>query len=263
MPTPLRVAFAGLAATLIAVATAPAQSGSTQPFRALFIGNSYMYVNDLPEVIGDLAAAAHQPRRFEPYVVLVGGSTLEAHITRHVALDEIARGKWDAVIIQEQSTRPITEPEAMFRDVRIFADAVRKVGARLVLYETWARELAPETQDSLTHVYHAAAKAVGATVAHVGEAWRGFRAREGAVASGSHSALFRADGSHPTPVGTYLAASVMYATLYGKSPVGLPGATRTTMTQPPPGPAPDAPRDSVASATAKTIQELAWKAARP
>ena len=161
MPTPLRVAFAGVTATLIAVAAAPAQGGSAQPFRALFIGNSYMYVNDLPAVVGDLAAAAHEPRRFEPYVVLVGGSTLEAHITRHVALDEIAKGKWDAVLIQDQSTRPITEPEATLRDVRIFADAARKVGARLVLYETWAREVAPETQDSLTHVYHAAAKSVG------------------------------------------------------------------------------------------------------
>ena len=162
-----------------------------------------------------------------------------------------------------QSTRPITEPQATLRDVRVFADAANKVGAKLVLYETWAREVAPETQDSLTHVYHAAAKAVGATVAHVGEAWRGFRAQEGAVPSEGHSALFRADGSHPTPVGTYLAASVMYSTLYGKSPVGLPGVTRTTMTQPAVGPAPDAPHDSVAAPVAKTIQELAWKAARP
>lgn len=261
MPSLLR-SVAGAVALLGVVAGASAQSAVTQPFRALFIGNSYTYVNDLPVVIGDLASAGNQSRKFEPHVVLVGGSTLEAHLGRRIALDEIARGKWDVIILQEQSTRPITDPQAMARDVRIFADAASKVGAKLVLYETWAREVAPETQDSLTRVYHATAAAVGASVAHVGEAWRAFRAQEGSVPTGAHSALFRADGSHPTPVGTYLAASVMYATFYGKSPVGLPGVSRNTMTQPPPGPAPDAPRDSVDAAVAKRIQELAWKAVK-
>ena len=72
MPISLRSAL-GVAATVVATHSAAAQGAPVQPFRALFIGNSYIYVNDLPAVIGDLAAAAHEPRRFEPYVVLVGG----------------------------------------------------------------------------------------------------------------------------------------------------------------------------------------------
>jgi hypothetical protein len=225
--------------------------------RVLFIGNSYTYVNDLPMVIADLAAAAHEARAFKPDVVLVGGATLEVQIAGHDALPAIARGGWDAIVLQEQSTRPITAPDKMWRDARTLTDAARKVSAKVVLYETWAREAAPETQDSLTHVYHTAASAVGATVAPVGEVWSAFRSQEGAIPEGAHSALFRDDGSHPSPLGTYLAATVLYEILYGKSPVGLPAMTRNSFTQPPPGPAPDDPRVSVPAALARRIQELA------
>jgi len=245
---------------LLLPAGVPAQrSAANAPMRVLFIGNSYTYVNDLPMVVADLAAAAHEARPFSPEVVLVGGTTLESHIAGRDALPAIARGGWDVIVLQEQSTRPITDPGKMWRDVRTLADAAKKVNAKLVLYETWAREAAPATQDSLTHVYRKAAADVGATVAPVGEVWSAFRAAEGTVPSGAHSKLFRDDGSHPSPIGTYVAATVLYETLYGKSPLGLPPTTRNTFVEPPVGPAPDAPRDSVPAALARQIQELASK----
>ena len=251
------------AALLLIPAAATAQgSMGLAPMRVLFIGNSYTYVNDLPMVIADLASAAHEARAFKPDVVLVGGMTLEGHITGPNALAAINRGGWDAIVLQEQSTRPITDPDKMMPAVKTLADAARNVHAKLVLYETWAREAAPQTQDSLTHVYHAAAASVGATIAPVGEVWAAFRAQEGTVPPGAHSVLFRDDGSHPSPVGTYLAATVMYETFYGKSPVGLPATTRNTFQQPPPGPAPDAPKDSVPAPLAKKIQTLAKAAMR-
>ena len=227
------------------------------PMRVLFIGNSYTYVNDLPMVIADLASAAREARPFKPDVVLVGGATLEGHIAGRDALPAIARGGWDAIVLQEQSTRPITDPDKMWRDVKTLAVAAKKVNAKLVLYETWAREALPGTQDSLTHVYHKAASDVHAVVAPVGEVWSAFRGQEGAIPAGTHSVLFRADGSHPSPVGTYLAATVLYQTLYGKSPVGLPATTRNSFTQPPPGPAADDPKDTVSAGLAHKIQELA------
>jgi hypothetical protein len=236
------------------------QRAPNAPMRVLFVGNSYTYVNDLPMVIADLAAAAHEARVFKPEVVLVGGATLEGHIAGHDAMPAIARGGWDVIVLQEQSTRPITDPDKMWRDVRTLADAAKKVNAKLVLYETWARETAPATQDSLSHVYRKAASNVGAIVAPVGEVWSAFRAQEGNVPAGAHSMLFRADGSHPSPLGTYVAATVLYETLYGKSPIGLPPITRNSFVQPPVGPAPDAPKDSVSAPLARKIQELASKA---
>ena len=74
----------------------------------------------------------------------------------------------------------------------------------------------------------------------------------------SHSALFVTDGSHPSEAGTYLAASVFYATLYGKSPVGLPATSRTTRQQPPHGPPAGAPKKEIPRDIAARLQELAW-----
>jgi hypothetical protein len=100
-------------------------------------------------------------------------------------------------------------------------------------------------------------------VAHVGEAWAAYRATEQVVAP-AHSALFFTDGSHPSTAGTYLAACVLYATLYGTSPEGLPNTVRSTHQQPEPGPAlTDSPRDSISAPLAATLQKLAWKAAAP
>jgi len=107
--------------------------------RVLLIGNSYTYVNDLPMVIADLAAAAHDARPFAPEVVLVGGATLESHIAGPDALPAIARGGWDVIVLQEQSTRPLTDPDKMRRDVRTLAEAAKKVNAKIVLCETCAR----------------------------------------------------------------------------------------------------------------------------
>jgi len=234
--------------------------GNSRPMRVLFIGNSYTYFNNLAITIADFAMARREVRVLVPTVVLVGGSTLEAHLARGDALREIAKGRWDYVVLQEQSTRPLVAPAALWRDAQAFAEAARKVGATVLLYETWAREATPQLQDSLSRMYHRAAELAGAKVAHVGEAWAAFRATE-TVAAPAHSVLFIADGSHPTAAGTYLAACVFYASLYGRTPEGLPAGVRSTQQQPGVGLAPtDSPRDSISAPLAAVLQRLAWNA---
>jgi hypothetical protein len=238
-------------------------SPNTRPMRVLFIGNSYTYFNNLAMTIADFAMATRESRVMVPVVVLVGGSTLEAHLSRGDALREINKVKWDFVVLQDQSMRPLDAPAALWRDAQTLADAAKARGATVVMYETWAREAAPQLQDSLSRMYHRAAELAGGRVAHVGDAWAAFRATEHVVAP-AHSALFFPDGSHPSKAGTYLAASVFYATFYGKSPEGLPPTVRSTIEQPAVGPAPsDTPRDSVSAAMASTLQRFAWSAAKP
>ncbi|HEY6146635.1 MAG TPA: hypothetical protein VIZ69_03020 [Thermoanaerobaculia bacterium] len=65
--------------------------------------------------------------------------------------------------------------------------------------------------------YRTAARDVGGLLLPAGEAWRAAWARN------PKAELYSADGFHPTAEGSYLAALVMYAALYGKTPVGLPG----------------------------------------
>jgi hypothetical protein len=252
-----RTAVAALAIVL-GVTNIGAQGSKSM--RVLFIGNSYTYFNNLPVTLLDLTQANREERAFLPVVVLVGGSTLERHLAGADALRILKAGRWDYVVLQEQSDRPVTAPDAMWRDTRTFAEAAEKVGAKVVMYETWAKEATPQLQDSLSRSYHRAAELAGGKVAHVGEAWAAFRATE-KVAAPAHSALFFTDGSHPSTAGTYLAACVLYATLYGKSPEGLPNTVRSTHVQPEPGPAmTDSPRDTVGTALARSLQQLAWRA---
>jgi hypothetical protein len=49
----------------------------------------------------------------------------------------------------------------------------------------------------------------------VGVAWRAVRRERPDLA------LWAEDGSHASPFGSYLAASVLYTVLYGRSPVGI------------------------------------------
>ena len=54
---------------------APVAAQEAVPLRVLFVGNSYIYFNDLPSVIGDLATAAHESRPFVAEQVLDRKST--------------------------------------------------------------------------------------------------------------------------------------------------------------------------------------------
>jgi hypothetical protein len=70
-------------------------------------------------------------------------------------------------------------------------------------------------QSQLEVGYRTIGDELGATVAPVGLAW------QEAVQTKPDVALWDADGSHPALPGSYLAACVLYTTLFGKSPEGL------------------------------------------
>src|SRR5437868_5893688 len=124
-------------------------------------------------------------------------------------------GGWDAVILQEQSTRPIFAPAAMRAAARQFQPEIERARAKTILYLTWARRDRAHQQAALDAAYYGIARQIGAQVAPAGPAWqRALRDRPDLV-------LHQDDNSHPAPAGTYLAACVFFAALFGRSPVGL------------------------------------------
>src|SRR5688572_8892071 len=85
-------------------------SAASPPTRILFIGNSYTYFNDLPKTLQSMAAAGASPRKLELGTVLIGGATLRSH-WNDSTLQLIRRGRWDYVVLQEQSIAPIASPD--------------------------------------------------------------------------------------------------------------------------------------------------------
>ena len=189
-------------------------AGPARPMRILFIGNSYTDVNDLPRMLEQFGRAAGRP--IETARAVPGGWTLQKHWQDGPAPKMIAEGKWDYVVLQEQSQLPIVKPELMHKYVRLFDAEIRKVGAKTVLFMTWARRNLPQQQAGLTKAYCDVGGEIGAAVAPVGAAW------ETALAERPGLDLYHDDNSHPKPAGTYLAACVFYATLTGQSPEGMP-----------------------------------------
>jgi hypothetical protein len=191
-----------------AVPDVEAAAPPTDRLRVLFIGNSYTYVNDLPFQIQQIAESAGAELPLEVVSVTPGGMTLERHWDSGSPRRLIRQGGWTHVVLQEQSTRPIDDPENFYEYARRFDEEIDRVGARTVLYLTWARQHRPTSQDTLSHAYLTAARDLDAWVAPVGIAW------QRALEEDPTLLLHNEDRSHPGATGTYLAALVFYATLF-------------------------------------------------
>ncbi len=186
---------------------------TASPLRVLFIGNSFTARNDLPGLVARLAAA--RGHALEHHLISAGGASLRLHWNAGTAPQAIAADGYDVVVLQEQSTLPVKNPKRMFENVRLFGEAIKAAGAKTALYMTWARRHAPQTQQAITDAYNGIGQEIGAAVAPVGVAWQAF------LRGHDQPALYDPDGSHPTPAGTYLAACVFLAVLFGASPVGV------------------------------------------
>ena len=103
----------------------------------------------------------------------------------------------------------------MAENVRLFDESIKQAGAKTVLYMTWARRHAPETQQIISDAYNSIGKELGAIVVPVGLAWQNFLAKH------QTPVLHDRDQSHPTPAGTYLAACVFLAVLLKTNPIGI------------------------------------------
>lgn len=219
-PLLLALAVWGLACTPRAGA-APAP----RPLRVLFIGNSYTYNNNLPAQLEGLARSATPPVLIETRTVARPGIRLQQQWARGDALAALRQGRWDYVVLQEQSTlgllliegrHEVNDPELAFHPyARRFAEEARKVGAQPLFLLTWARRDTPESQARLTQAYMSVARELGAPIIPAGLAWARVRHEFPELP------LYHRDGSHPSPAGTYLTASALFATLTGRSPVGL------------------------------------------
>ena len=205
---------------------------SGPPQSMLWVGNSFFYYNNsLHGHVGQLAASAKTPIR--GVSVTISGSGLDWHdLPSLLRADGIGRysfvgdneirfnppgRQFDTVVMMDCSQCPIHPQlkDAFHATVKKNAELLKSQGIRPVLFMSWAYKDKPEMTQTLAAAYTEAGKANGAKVIPVGLAF----AR--AIAARPDVELYVADKRHPSVAGTYLAACTTYATLVGKSPVGL------------------------------------------
>jgi len=238
-----------------AAASRPA-GAARGPLRVLFLGNSYTANNRMPLMLGGLALASRPPQKITVTSVTPGGQSLRGHWgaiqrVKPPAKSPIASGRWDYVVLQDQSMMPLVRPGETIKYAGLLAEAAREAGATPVMYLTWARRNRPQTQTGLTRTYRRAAVEARALLAPVGLAWAAALEAEATLV------LHRGDNSHPTVEGSYLAACVFYATLTGRNPVGLPGRLRARLKN-----GRTAPLATLPAERARFLQTVAWQTVR-
>ena len=214
----------GLRCTLAALVLAgaagfPSLGAPAPPLRVLFIGNSLTFYNDLPSLVEQLSAAAGVDRPLDAEMIARGGDSFFLHTERRddgAPLRVIAEGGWDVVVLQENGRLAARSGNESLPYASRLVRAVRAAGAKPVFYMTWAYRDQAQALPRIRETYAGLGSRLEVEVAPVGEAWRLARDAAGDVD------LFVDDGVHPNPEGSYLAACVIFSTLYQRSPEGLP-----------------------------------------
>jgi uncharacterized protein DUF4886 len=193
--------------------------------RVLFIGNSYTFVNDLPDTFAKLAGSGGH--KVEVGMSAQGGWRLADHVGSTETLNLLNSTKWNFVVLQEQSQIPSVSQmrnQEMYPAARELAQKIKEIGATPIFFIAWAhRGGMPENgmnnyesmQSQINYGYMEIAQDLNAPVAPVGLAW------SIAVKEHPELELWQEDGSHPTEQGTFLAACVFYAVIFHASPAGL------------------------------------------
>ncbi len=226
-------------------------AAKAKTLKVLFIGNSYTFVNNLPQMVADVSSSMGDTLIFDSYTV--GGYAFSDHSTDPLCAAKINSQQWDYVILQEQSLNP-SEPSNIFFDESYYAarnlDNMIKANdpcTKNIFYMTWGYKdgfasscgdtswpyrCTYESMDSLTNLrYRAYADtnvlaAIGfssVTVPGIATVRSSLVSPVGAVRHYiRHNyptiELYQSDGSHPTKAGTYAAACTFYVILFHKDP---------------------------------------------
>jgi hypothetical protein len=217
----VRVLGPGRSAALVAAATlalagcsGARDAGGPPALRVLFLGNSLTATNDLPAAVESVAVAAGRP--LEARSIAPGGVSLEEHWTSTGAREALASEAWDAVVLQQgPSSLPASKAHLRRWTRRWAAEALRH-GSRPALLTVWPEAERPSALAAVIGSYAEAAAAADAELLPAGAAWRA------ALRERPELELYGPDGFHPSELGTYLTALVVYAGLTGTSAAKLP-----------------------------------------
>jgi hypothetical protein len=214
------ITSASLLATASVGAAARDATASVQPptERVLFVGNSHTgWHGGLDWLIENFVAAEAAPRAFDGVAMTEGGVTLEYH-WNNGARQAIQEGGYDTVVLQGYLPGAATRTaEPFLQHARLLHDEAIGTGAETVFFMTWPRGFNDWSDlDDVMTAHRTLEAELGTTVAPAAYAF------ELAEAARPELQLIGDDRVHATWEGAYLAAATVYATLFDRSPEGLP-----------------------------------------
>ena len=198
-------------------------SDKEKEYRVLFVGNSFTEFNNLANDI------------FKPmcnqagYNVIVDTVTRGSYILENFAnsadpygakIDEFLNAnKYDILILQEQSHRPISDFDSFLRGAKRLSEKAKENGGDVYLYETWGYKTGNGAlvsfggttkvmAEQLSEAYEEVAEEIDATVIHAGLAMLDVYEKHEEVVE-----LYYPDKHHPSLEGSILVGYTMLYTI--------------------------------------------------
>lgn len=231
--------FSTIICLLFFIPGAYAQNGKR--VSVLFVGNSYTFYNNMPDMVAKLAAQSGDTLAWG--MEAPGGYYFLSHVSENPknTINRIKLGNWDYVVLQEQSLGA-AQPDTPFRNLMYkYAHRLDSIinqhndCAETIFYMTWGRKngdsflcdyynkksgwtgyCSYQSMDSLIRLrYQTVADSNNAILSPVGAVWRYLRTNY------SDIELYDADESHPSVAGSYAAACCFYTAIFKKDPTLL------------------------------------------
>jgi len=195
------------------------------PLKILFIGNSYTFNNELPLLVKEMKIEKNWDLSIEIKAFTPGGAKLKDHLNSPFTLDTIRNGNWDIIVIQGHSLEPLMNPVGFNDAATDLIKITKESGAVVFLFETWSRAKGnsiydeawsgrnPESmQKKLSIKYNEIAQNSNVTVIPIGSIWQKI------MAENKEIELYSIDGSHPSQIGSYLTACIIYKYIFNDDP---------------------------------------------
>lgn len=194
-----------------------------------FLGNSYTNYNNMSATFGMIASSMGidveviKRTKGSWHLWKFQNPNDEGGVTFH---EDLANYDFDYAFLQDGSTQTLAAIAEFYDGVRLVGDLVEKDGAEVILYQTWGRKAGHSvldnynlTTDSMARTvaaaYEAIARETGYTNSPAGSAFLDVYTNHPEIE------LYDPDLTHPSAVGSYLVALCHYATLFGRSPIGV------------------------------------------
>jgi hypothetical protein len=203
--------------------------------RVLFLGNSYTFYNNLPQLVQSLSSSAGKTLIIDSN--MPGGMTVSGHVNDATSIAKISQGIWDYVVIQEQSQIPTidfyryNDMYPAMNDLKALVEQFNPC-TRIITYMTWGRRFGGmqcdptntycspafvdfnHMQDSLTSAYTEISDILNIQCAPVGVTWQN-------VLNDTTLILHSNDNSHPNIDGSYVAALSIYSSIWKQPSMGI------------------------------------------